>query len=304
MKIYDVIVVGAGPAGLTAALYARRAEKSVLVLEKETFGGQITYSPKVENYPGMGQISGGELGDKMLDQAVEHGADIELETVTGIRAEGELRYVDTDCGTHAGRTVILATGSRHRPLGLAREEELVGRGISYCAVCDGAFYSGKEVAVIGGGNTALQDAVLLADRCTKVTIVQNLDDLTGEKRLADKLRANPAVEIRCHTVVEELVGDDVLRAIRLRDTQTGAVSELAVDGVFVAIGQIPANGPFAALVPLSEAGYLQADESCTTPDPAVFAAGDCRTKTVRQVATAVGDGAVAAIAACRYLDRA
>ena len=302
MQIYDIIVVGAGPAGLTAALYARRAEKSVLVLEKETFGGQITFSPKVENYPGMGEISGSELGDKLLDGAVAHGADIELETVTGIRVEGDLRYVDTDCGSHACRTVILATGSRHRPLGLDREEELVGHGISYCAVCDGAFYSGKKVAVIGGGNTALQDAMLLADRCEKVTIVQNLGDLTGEKRLADLLRRNPRVEILCNYVAAELLGDGDLTGIRIRHTETGDTKDLTVDGVFVAIGQMPENGAFASLVPLSEAGYLKADETCTTPDPAIFAAGDCRTKAVRQVATAVGDGAVAAVAACRYLE--
>ncbi len=302
--MYDIIIVGSGPAGLTAAVYALRADKSVLVIEKETFGGQITLSPHVENCPGFPHISGSELGEKLLEQAMGLGAEIELGMVNGIRAQGATYIVSTEEGTeYATRAVILATGSRHRPLGLAREEELIGHGISYCAVCDGAFFGGKRVAVIGGGNSALQEAVLLADLCTEVTVVQNLAFLTGEKRLADKLHQKDNVRFIYNTVVTALVGDKDLSALVLKDTETGKETELSVDGAFVCIGQIPENGAFVDLVEVNEAGYIVSGEDCLTRDPAIFVAGDCRTKRVRQVTTATADGAVAAIAACRYLDK-
>lgn len=300
--MYDIIVVGAGPAGLTAALYALRADKRVLVLEKETFGGQITYSPKVENYPGIAQMSGNEFADRLMDQVMAHGADVEMETVTGIEAAGDCRRVLTQTGSYEGKAVILATGSKHRPLGLPEEERWIGEGVSYCAVCDGPFYSGKTVAVIGGGNTALQEAVLLSEYCEKVYVVQNLPYLTGEGRLAAKLEKRENVEIRLNRVVSALVGEAALQKIVLQNPETGATEELTVDGIFVAIGQVPENGPFEGVVSLDERGYIRADESCTTEDPAVFVAGDCRTKAVRQITTATGDGAAAALAACRYLD--
>lgn len=301
--LYDVIIVGAGPAGLTAAIYARRAEKSVLVLEKETFGGQITYSPKVENYPGFLSMSGNEFAELLIGQVSALGADIEIGEAAAVHVRDGIREVETSDGAvYTGKTVILAAGSRHRHLGLDREEELTGSGVSYCAVCDGAFYRGQDVAVIGGGNTALQDAVLLAESCHKVTVVQNLATLTGEKRLADLLQAKDNVEIICNTVVTELIGNDALRAIRLKNTETGAESELHTDGIFIAIGQVPENQPFAAVASLNEAGYFASGEDCRTETPGVFVAGDCRAKAVRQITTAVGDGASAALAAVRYLD--
>ena len=301
--MYDIVIVGAGPAGLTAALYALRADKKVLVLEKETFGGQITYSPNVENYPGFLKMSGNEFAEKLLDQVLTHGAEVELAEVTGITAEGKTRIVKTAEASYATRSVILATGARHRTLGLDGEAELIGNGISFCARCDGAFYSGREVAVIGGGNSALQEAVLLSDVCKSVTIVQNLPKLTGEARLQKTLAEKENVRIVCsHTVDAYLTNSSGLSGIRIKDADSGELRELAVDGVFLAVGLVPQNAPFAENVTLNDWGYVDADESCTTKDPAIFTAGDCRQKRVRQIATAISDGAAAALAACHYLD--
>lgn len=296
----DILIVGAGPAGLTAALYARRAGKSVLVLEKETFGGQITHSPKVENYPGIAQMSGTEFADLLLEQVLAQGAEVEMETVTGVRRTADGFDVQTEGETYTARSVILATGSRHRQLGLPHEDELVGEGVSYCAVCDGAFYRGKDVAVIGGGNTALQEAVLLSETCAHVTLVQNLPVFTGEEKLLEILRGRDNVTFITNTVVRELHGDAQLASIVL-DTD-GKTTVFPVDGIFVAIGQVPENEPFRDLVPLTEHGYFDIDESCVTASDGVFVAGDCRRKGVRQITTATADGAAAAIAACRYID--
>ena len=300
--MYDIIVVGAGPAGLTAALYARRAEKSVLIIERSTFGGQITYSPKIENYPGYVSLSGNELADKMVEQVLEQGAEVEMDTVTAIRDEGDVKRVIAEGGEYEARAVILATGVKHRMLGLEGEHELVGKGISFCAVCDGAFYRDMTVAVIGGGNSALQEALLLSDGCRKVYVIQNLDTFTGEASLVNRLREKENVELIMGTVVTSLVSDGELRAIRLR-SNNGREDELAVDGMFIAIGLVPNNTPFAALADLNDYGYFASDETCVTKTPGVFVAGDCRSKTIRQVTTATADGASAALAACRYLDR-
>ena len=300
--MYDVIVIGAGPAGLTAAIYARRAEKTVLVLEKETFGGQITHSPKVENYPGFIQMSGNEFAEKLIEQALHLEAEIELDEAKAIEDHGDFKRVICENGSFDGRTVILATGSKHRQLGVARENDFVGAGVSYCAVCDGAFYRGKTVAVIGGGNTALQEAVMLSDLCKKVTLVQNLAFFTGEQKLLDQLKQKDNVDFITSCVVDALNGGDELTGITIRNTETGKTRELTVDGIFVAIGQVPENEPFKAVVPLNEWGYIVSDESCAM-GKGVFVAGDCRTKQVRQIATAISDGAVAAVAACRWLDQ-
>ena len=302
--MYDIIIVGAGPAGLTAAIYARRAEKSVLVIEKSTFGGQITHSPRVENYPGFASASGSEIGDKMLDQAIGQGAEIELSEVTSvIPTEGGYRVVTTD-GEFETKSVIIAAGSKHRMLGVAREEDFVGEGVSYCAVCDGAFYKGKTVAIIGGGNTALQEANLLADGCTKVYVVQNLAFMTGERSLLARLEARDNVEIIYSMIVDELLGDSSIEGVRIKNPDTGDSRTLAVDGIFVAIGQVPENEPFADVVKLNDYGYVTAGEDCRPESchPGIFVAGDCRTKAIRQVTTATADGAVAALSACRYLD--
>ncbi len=299
--MYDILIIGGGPAGLTAATYARRAGKSVLVIEKNAFGGQITWSPKVENYPGFLSISGTELGDKLLEQAMEQGAEVELDTVTALRRTEGAIAADTEFGGQfLGRTVILATGARPRPLGLSREEELVGSGVCYCAVCDGAFYKGKAVAVSGGGNSALQDALLLSESCSKVWLIHRRSSFRGEAKLVEALRARNNVEFVLEARITELLGAEELEGVRIE--QRGESRTLPAEGLFAAIGHQPDNGAFAALLKLDEAGYADAGEDCLTPTPGLFVAGDCRKKAVRQLTTAVADGAAAALAACHYLD--
>lgn len=301
--MYDIVIVGAGPAGLTAAVYARRANKSVLLLDKGAFGGQITFSPKIENYPGFESISGSELADKMVEQALSQGAEVEVEAAVGIRDNGDSKTVITEDGNeYEGRAVILACGAKHRHLGLENEERFVGDGISFCAVCDGAFYGGKTVALVGGGNSALQEAILLSETCKKVYVIQNLDFLTGEQRLQEILAKRENVEVITGTLVSAIADTPTFSAITLKRVSDGEEKSLALDGMFVAIGLEPENEPFAALAALDSAGYFDAGEDCATKTPGVFVAGDCRQKRVRQVATAIADGATAAIAACRYLD--
>lgn len=299
--MYDIIIIGGGPAGLTAALYARRANKSVLIIEKGSFGGQITYSPKVENIPGFAEVTGNEFAEKLVEQVLAQDAEVECAEVLELR-DGEYKTVVTDSGEYTAKAMIIATGAKHRLLGLPNEEQLIGEGISFCAVCDGAFYEGKTVAVIGGGNSALQEAILLADLAEKVYVVQNLDCLTGEKKLVEKLEAKPNVEIVLGTVVEALVGETELRAIVTKRVADGTTNELKLDGMFVAIGLVPQNEVFSGAVALDERGYIISGEDCRTSAQGIFAAGDCRTKTLRQVVTAAGDGAVAAIAACDHSD--
>lgn len=299
--MYDIIIVGAGPAGLTAAIYGRRAGKSVLVLEKDTFGGQITFSPKLENYPGFEAISGNELAQKMLEQALALGAQIDMDTVLEVK-DGEVKEVIGENSTYIGRSVIIAAGAKHRRLGLEREEEFIGNGISFCAVCDGAFYAGQHVALIGGGNTALQEAILLSETCSHVTVVQNLAFLTGEARLVQALKERKNISYLYNTVVAAYEGDEELKAVRLKNTETGAETRLEIDGLFLAVGTEPENEPYKAVTEQNDYGYIVADESCRTGKDGIYVAGDCRTKTYRQVATAIADGATAALNACRYLD--
>ena len=252
--MYDIIIVGAGTAGLTAAIYGVRAGKSVLVLEKELFGGQITYSPSVENYPGYKQISGNEFAEHLIDQATSLGAEIELAEVVQI-LEGPVKTVITDGGRYGCRSVIIASGSRHRHLGLPREEELVGAGVSYCAVCDGAFFKGKTVAVAGGGDAALQDAIFLSDRCQHVSIIHRRDTFRGEARLEAILRSRGNVEFVMDSVIESLEGDKKLSGITVRNKKTGEERKLPLDGLFVAVGQEPQNAPFADIVALDAVSY-------------------------------------------------
>lgn len=301
--MHDIIIVGGGPAGLTAAIYGLRAGKSVLVIEKNGFGGQIAYSPKVENIPGTISISGTEFADKLTEQAMNLGADVELENVIRIES-GDVKKVFTEeGGCYEAKTVILAVGVKHRMLGLAGEQELVGNGISFCAVCDGAFYAGQDVAMIGGGNSALQEALLLSEVCRKVTVVQNLAFFTGEKKLADALAARENVEVLFSTVVAEYLSENgALTGLRLH-SENGEERVLPVDGAFLAVGLAPENDAFAELAELNDWGYFASGEDCTTKTEGIYVAGDCRSKAIRQVTTAAGDGAVAAMAACRYLDR-
>ncbi len=299
--MYDIIVIGGGPAGLTAALYARRANKSVLVIEKGSFGGQITYSPKVENIPGFLSVTGNEFAEKLVEQVLEQGADVEAAEVLSLR-DGDVKTVVTDSGEFEGKTVIIATGARHRLLGLPNEESYVGEGISFCAVCDGAFYEDKTVAVIGGGNSALQEALLLSDLAKKVYVVQNLDFLTGEEKLSEQLYERENVEVILGTVVKSLHGDGELTGITIASEKSGEETLLSVDGMFVAIGLVPQNEIFSGILSLDGRGYAEAGEDCITSARGIFAAGDCRVKKIRQVATAAADGAIAALAACDYID--
>ena len=302
--MHDIIIVGGGPAGLTAAIYALRGGKSALVIEKAGFGGQIAFSPKVENIPGTISISGAEFADKLAEQVMELGADVELECVTGVEKTDTGFVVTTEEGSSfEGKTVILANGVKHRMLGLEGEQELVGKGISFCAVCDGAFYTGQNTAMIGGGNSALQEALLLADVCNKVTVVQNLPTFTGEQKLADALMAKPNVEVLFSTVVSQYITENgELAGLKLHNDATGEDSEIRVDGAFLAVGLQPENEAFAHLCDLNAYGYYDVDEFCATRTPGLFVAGDCRSKFIRQVTTASADGAIAALAACRYID--
>ena len=299
----DIVIIGAGPAGMTAALYALRADKSVLLIEKENFGGQITYSPRLENYPTIMEISGSEFANRMLEQVMAHGAEFELAEATEIKDMGDYKIVCTEYGDFEARAVIIATGSKHRHLGLEGEEELIGSGISFCAVCDGSFFADKSVAVIGGGNTALQEAVMLSDICKRVTIIQNLSFMTGEKRLLTILENKDNVDMIFDTVVTSLESNNgELTAIAIKNISTNVESRFELDGMFVAIGQAPENEAFKSVTALNDYGYIIADEACLTDTAGVFVAGDCRTKKIRQVTTATADGAVAALAACRYID--
>ena len=297
----DIVIIGAGPAGLTAAIYALRAGKSVLVLEKELFGGQITYSPSVENYPGYKQISGNEFAENLIEQAIALGAEIELAEATKI-VDGPVKTVITDGGSDECKSVIIAAGSRHRRLGLRGEEELIGAGVSYCAVCDGAFFKGKTVAVAGGGDAALQDAIFLSDRCRKVFVIHRRDTFRGEARLETVLRSRDNVEFVMNSVVESLEGKEKLSGVTVRNRQTGETKTIPLDGLFIAVGQEPQNTPFSDMIALDGAGYADAGEDCRTGTPGIFVAGDCRRKAVRQLTTAVGDGAVAGLAAVDYIN--
>ena len=302
--MFDVIVVGGGPAGMTAALYALRNGKTALVVEKHGFGGQITYSPKVENYPGTLQMSGNEFADHFFDQIMAQGAEVEFEKVVSVKSENGIKIVETEEGSRfEGKTVILATGVKHRMLGLERENDFVGEGISFCAVCDGDFYKNQTVCVAGGGNSALQEAILLAGKCSKVIMLQDLPTFTGEEKLQEILFANPNVEKHVNQKIMGLIiENEKLVGIRTVDTVTNEAGEYRCDGLFIAIGLIPENDAFSDLVDLNKFGYFDTDEFCETKTPGIYVAGDCRSKYVRQLTTAVADGAVAALAACRYIN--
>ena len=300
--MYDIIVIGGGPAGLTAATYACRAGKSVLVVEKNAFGGQITWSPRVENFPGFLSVTGTELGDKLLEQAMEQGSEVELDEVKSIGKSGAVWRLNCESGAvFEEKALILAAGARPRMLGLAREEELVGSGVCYCAVCDGAFYAGKPVAVCGGGNSALQDALLLSESCSRVYLVHRRGSFRGEQKLVEALEKRENVEFVLRARTKALLGEEEVRGLLV--DQDGAERELPVEGVFVAIGHQPDLGAFSSWLRLDEKGYADAGENCLTPSEGLFVAGDCRSKQVRQLTTAAADGAVAALSAVSYLDR-
>lgn len=299
--MYDIIIVGAGTAGLSAAIYGVRAGKSVLVLEGETYGGQIVNSMEVANYPGIKMTSGFEFATNLYEQATELGAEVEYEKVIRVEDEGDVKTVVTEDSVYEAKAVILATGAKNRPLGLEKEKEFIGSGVSYCATCDGAFFKGKKVAVAGGGNTALEDAMFLSNYCETVYLVHRRDEFRGEEKLVEALKGKGNVEFVLNVNILSLLGENKLEGILVEDKNTKEQKEIAVSGLFVAIGQIPKNEAFAGLVELDRGGYIVAGENCKTNVPGIFVAGDCRTKTVRQLATAASDGAVAALAACEYI---
>ena len=300
--IYDLIVVGAGAAGMTSALYALRNGKKVLVFESESLGGQIATSPRLENYPSIKEISGEQFADNLFEQITALGAEVEIEKVVGIEKADGVFTVKTEYNEYKAKSVIIAAGVKHKHLRTKSErDDLVGKGVYYCAICDGAFYKGKEVIVIGDANTALQYALLLSGYCKKVYVYTLFDKFFGDNMLVKALRSKDNIEVRPNTSVIDFIGDTELTAIEYKDAD-GNIKHHEIPAVFVAIGQIPDNKAFLPLVDLDKDGYIIADETCKTKTEGLFVAGDCRTKAVRQVATAVADGAVAATQASMYLE--
>lgn len=298
--MYDIVVIGGGPAGMTAALYAARAGKKVMLLEQNAFGGQIATAPRVENFPSVSSVAGAELAEKMFNQTVALGVDFDMGTAAVKKNDGGFS-VTTEYAEYSCRAVVLATGVSHKKLGLPAEENLAGKGVCYCAVCDGAFYNGKSVSVVGDGNSAAQYALYLAEICREVQLLTLFDRLFCDNELAVRIANNPKIVWTKNVSVCDLVGDDKVEGLAFRD-EYGAVTYMKTDAVFVAVGQEPHNQAFGDLVALDERGYIVAGEDCKTDCPGIFAAGDCRTKSVRQCATAVGDGAVAGFAAAAYAD--
>lgn len=296
--MYDSIIIGAGPAGMTAAIYLARANKKVLIIEKETIGGQISSSPLVENYPGYEGISGSVLANNMYNQVDKLGVDIELDEVTDI-IPGELHTVKTLDNEFKTRTVIIATGVKYRLLGLENEIELIGNGIHFCVSCDGAFYKGKHVAVVGGGNTGIINAIALADMCEKVYLIQDKDKLTGEKILQDKLKQKVNVEVITNSVVSKIIGDDKLEKIIIKNGKKE--NEIIVDGMFISIGLMPQSDFLKGIIDLDKFNYAVSFDTKTKID-GIFVAGDIRTKPFRQITTAVNDGTTSALYALEYLD--
>lgn len=300
--IYDIVIIGSGPAGLTAAIYGARASKKVLVIEKESFGGLITHSPKVENYPGFNIISGLDLADKFVAQAMELKVNFEFDEVVEVILNEDktftLKCVNNE---FLAKSVIIATGSKHRHLNLENEQRLTGHGISYCAVCDGPFYTDKDVVIIGGGNSAMQEALLLSSYCKSVTMIQNLPYFTGEKSLKEQIEKTPNISVMFNTLVVGLIGESNLQSIILKE-ENKEERVLNTDGVFVAIGQVANNEPFKNVCELNRQGFIISDNECNSKVRGVYVAGDCVDKKVRQIVTAMSDGSVAALQAIRYLD--
>lgn len=299
--MYDLIIIGAGTAGLSAAIYGVRAGKRVLILEEHVYGGQIISAVEVENYPGIRRISGYDFAENLYQQATALGAELRYEKAAGIQEKEGKKTVITNRSSYICRAVILATGAKKRRLGLEREEELTGAGISYCATCDGAFYRGKDTAVAGGGNTALEDALFLSGYCRKVCVIHRRDQFRGEEKLVRALKERENVVMVMESQIIRLNGKERLESVTVKNRRTGTEEELPVSGLFIAVGQEPDNRAFSDAVRLDASGYVEAGEDCRTSSAGIFTAGDCRTKEVRQLATAAADGAVAALAACAYM---
>lgn len=291
----DVVIIGAGTAGLSAAIYAVRAGKSALVIEAESYGGQIINSPEVENYPGIKKVSGFEFATGLYEQAMSLGAELIFETVKEIKDTPSQKIVVTNKQQIECKAVVIATGAKNRPLGIEGEQELIGKGISYCATCDGAFFRNKDVAVVGGGNTALEDAAFLSNYCNKVYLIHRRNEFRGEAALVSQLQEKENVIFVLDTIVTELVAEEKLVGLMIKNKITGDEQALPVDGCFVAIGQMPNNRAFANVVDLDEQGYIVAGEDCLTKTKGIYVAGDCRTKELRQLTTAAADGAIVGV---------
>lgn len=297
----DIIVIGGGAAGMTAALYAKRSGKTVKIFEKESFGGQIASSPKVENFPSIKEISGLELSNNMFEQIMDLGVEFECEDVLEIKQENDCFTVITDYNTYLAKSVIIAAGVKHRTINVPHEEELIGKGVSYCAVCDGAFYKGKDVAVIGDANTALQYTLMLSDICNKVYLCMLFDKFFADQTLVDRLKEKENIIITKEISLKEFLHKDELTGLKFENTKTNEEVIFNVDACFVAIGQVPNNERYKNLVDLDDKGYIISTDT-TTKTPGIYVAGDCRTKQVRQLTTAVGDGAIAAMNAVNYIN--
>lgn len=299
--MYDTIIIGAGPAGLTAAIYLRRAAKKVLVLEAKTYGGQIINTLDIENYPAISHVSGFDFATNLYNQVKELGAEIIFEKVVNIKDNNNEKEVITANNTYSAKTIIIATGSENRKLGLTNEDELVGKGISYCATCDGAFYKNKNVAVVGGGNTALEDALYLSNIANKVYLIHRRDEFKAEEATINLLKEKDNVEFIYNSNVTKLNANEKLESIEITDNN-GITKNIEISGLFIAVGRIPENQNFASLINLDNAGYVIAGEDCTTNVDGIFVAGDNRVKEVRQLVTAVSDGAISATAAIKYIN--
>ena len=299
--MYDIIIIGAGPAGLTAAIYAKRASKNVLVLEAKSYGGQIINTLDIENYPVEAHISGFDFATKLYNQTKELGAEIKFEKVVDIDDKKSIKEVITTKNTYTAKAVIIATGSENRKLGIEKEDELIGKGISYCATCDGAFYRKKNVAVVGGGNTALEDALYLSDLVNKVYLIHRRDEFRGEESTVRRLKEKENIEFVYNSNVTKLNANERLESIEVTN-KDGSTRTIEIDGLFVAVGRIPENENFAKLINLDNSGYIIANEDCKTNVAGIFVAGDNRTKEVRQLVTATSDGAIAATAAIKYIN--
>lgn len=300
--MYDIIIVGAGPAGLTAAIYGRRALKSVLVLEALSYGGQIINTLDIENYPAAAHISGFDFATNLYNQVKELGAEVKFEKVTNITDMGDIKKVATAKNEYEAKTIILATGADNRKLGLENEDSLIGKGISYCATCDGNFFKGKDVAVVGGGNTALEDTLYLTDLVNKVYLIHRRDEFRGDPTIVEKLKEKDNVEFVYNSNVTKLISNDKLEAIEVTN-KDGSKKEIKVSGLFVAIGKVPENENFKELISLDDSGYIIASEDCHTNIEGIFVAGDNRVKELRQLVTATSDGAIAATEAVKYINK-
>lgn len=299
--MYDIIIIGAGPAGMTAAIYGKRASKKVLVIEAIAYGGQIINTLEIDNYPVAPHISGFDFSTKLYNQAQEMGAEFIFDKVINIKDNTSFKEVITPNNSYKAKTVIIATGAESRKLGLDNEKELIGKGVSYCATCDGNFYRGKDVAVVGGGNTAIEDALYLADLANKVYLIHRKDKLKVESIDADKLKTKENVEIIYNATVNKLIAKEKLEKIEIL-INGKELKEIEVAGIFIAIGRVPENENFKKLIKTDEFGYIEAGEDCHTNIPGIYAAGDNRKKELRQLVTATSDGAIAATEAIKYLN--